>query len=110
MKISETDTYLFCSKCLDETLHHVRYLNGKINKIQCDNCKRTNEMNMDFKRELYKEVYKRITSKPFRLSQELKNNPNKLAEDLPKRVLSKPYRLMKYLSETKESYKKIKGE
>ncbi|MEW9110390.1 bh protein [Cytobacillus gottheilii] len=110
MKFTEIDTYLFCSKCLDETIHHVSYLNGKLHRVQCEKCKRTNEMDLDFKRELYKEVYKRVVSKPSRMSEEYKNDDRiKLIEALPRRVFTKPYRLVKYLHETKEAYKKIKG-
>ncbi|MFZ7942079.1 MULTISPECIES: bh protein [Bacillaceae] len=107
MKISEIDVTLYCSHCHDETLHRVQYLNDKIQSIDCTNCRRTIETDMSPMRELYKEVYKRVTSKPTRLTDEYKTDQGKFIEGFPKRVLSKPLRLVKYLNETKEALKKI---
>lgn len=108
MKVSELEASLYCTRCHDETLHHVKYLNDKIQCIECTNCHRKIEMDLNPLRELYKEVYKRITSKPTRLTQEYKDDLNKFIEGLPKRVLSKPYRFKKYYDETREAFRKIK--
>jgi hypothetical protein len=108
MKISEMDVNLYCSHCHDETLHHVQYLNNTIQSIDCTNCHRKLETEMDPMRELYKEVYKRVTSKPSRLAKESKKDFGKFIEGFPNRVLSKPLRLVKYVSETKDALKKIK--
>lgn len=110
MKISELDATLYCSRCHDETLHRVEYLNEKIHSIECTSCHRKVEMELNPLRELYKEVYKRILSKPTRLTQEYKEDLNKFLEGFPKRVLTKPYRLKKYVNETREALKKIKNE
>ncbi|MFK9091804.1 bh protein [Bacillus salipaludis] len=107
MKISEIDVTLYCSHCHDETLHHVQYLNNKVQSIVCMNCLRTIKTIMNPRRELYKEVYKRVTSKPTRLKDEYKTNHVEFIEGFPKRVLSKPLRFVKYLNETKEALKKI---
>jgi hypothetical protein len=109
MKISELDADLYCSHCHDETLHRVQYLNDKLHSTECTNCHRKIKMEMNPMRELYKEVYKRITSKPTRLTKEYKEDLSKFIEGIPKRVISKPYRLIKYVNETKEAFKKIKG-
>ncbi|MBO0958654.1 bh protein [Neobacillus sp. MM2021_6] len=108
MKISEIDVSLYCSHCHDDTLHHVQYLNNKIQSIKCTNCHRRIETEMNPMRELYKEVYKRVTSKPTRLTDEYKTDHGKFIEEFPKRVLSKPLRLVKYLNETKGALNKIK--
>jgi hypothetical protein len=107
MKISEIDSTLYCSHCHDETLHHVQYLNGKIQSIDCTNCHRTIGPELNPLRELYKEVYKRVTSKPTRLTNEYKTNHGKFVKGFPKRVLRKPLRLVKYINETKKAMKKI---
>lgn len=109
MKISELDVSLYCSRCHDETLHRVQYLNDKIHSTECTNCHRKIEMNLNPTRELYKEVYKRITSKPTRLTKEYKADLSKFIEQLPKRVLSKPYRLMRNVDETRKAFKKLKN-
>jgi GTPase SAR1 family protein len=108
MKISEIDVTLYCSNCHDETLHHIQYLNNKIQSIDCTNCHRKQVTEMNPMRELYKEVYKRVTSKPTRLTKEYKKDFSHFIEGLPKRVLSKPLRLINYISETKEALRKIK--
>lgn len=108
MKISELDADLYCSHCHEETLHRIQYLNGKIHSTECTTCHRKIEMEMNLMRELYKEVYKRISSKPTRLTKEYKGDLSKFIEEMPKRVMSKPFRLMKYIDETKEALKKMK--
>jgi len=110
MKFSESDATLYCTGCHDETLHHIRYLNGNIYSIECAICHRKNDRDINPVRELYKEVYKRVTSKPSRMTHEYKEDHNKFIVQLPKRVLSKPYRIKKYVSETKEAFKKLKDE
>jgi hypothetical protein len=106
MKFSEIDVPLYCSHCHDETLHHIQYLNGKIQSIDCTNCHRTIALELNPLRELYKEVYKRVTSKPTRLVKEYKSNHGKFIKGFPKRVLSKSLSVVKYASETKEALKK----
>lgn len=108
MKISELDASLYCSSCHDETLHRVKYLNDKLHSIECTNCHHKNEMHLNPRRELYKEVYKRITSKPSRLTKEYEADLSKFIEGFPKRVLSKPYRLLKNVNETRKAFEKLK--
>jgi hypothetical protein len=109
MKILEIDIALYCSHCHDETLHRVQYLNGKIHSTECTECHRVIENDMNPMRELYKEVYKRITSKPTRLKKEYNGKMGKFMKEMPKRVISKPFRLIKYVSETREALKKMKS-
>ncbi|XJZ26671.1 bh protein [Bacillota bacterium Lsc_1132] len=108
MKVSELDVALYCSHCHDETLHRVLYLNSKIYSTECTNCHRKVMMEINPVRELYKEIYIRVTSKPTRLTKEYKEDLNKFIGGLPKRVLSKPYRLKKYVNETKVAFKKMR--
>ncbi|OCA87780.1 bh protein [Bacillus sp. FJAT-27225] len=110
MKYSEMDSSLFCSRCNDESLHNVKYLNNKIYSVECTVCHSKINLQVDPIREIYKEVYKRVTSKPTRLISEYEKSHDKFITELPKRVLSKPYRLKKYVADTTEALKKIKGE
>jgi hypothetical protein len=109
LKITEYDVSLYCSRCHEETLHCVQYLNDKISSTECTNCHRKIDMHLNPKRELYKEIYKRILSKPTRLTQEYRDDLNKFIGEFPKRALSKPYRLMRYVDETREALKKLKN-
>ncbi|MCT2343461.1 bh protein [Niallia taxi] len=109
MEITEFDVSLYCSRCQDETLHYVHYLNNKISSTECTNCHRKIDMHLNPKRELYKEIYKRVVSKPTRLTEEYSQDLNKFIVGVPKRALSKPYRLMKYVDETRIALKKFKS-
>jgi transcription elongation factor Elf1 len=108
MKISELDVSLYCSHCHNETLHRILYLNEKIYSTECTNCHYKTELNLNPRRELYKEIYKRICSKPARLTQEYKEDLSTFLQKIPKRVITKPYRLKKYVNETKQALKKLK--
>ena len=109
MKTSEIDASLYCSHCHDETLHHVLYINGKIYCIECTNCQSKIVINLNPMKELAKEVYKRVISKPTKLTNEYKEDLSKFIEGMPKRVITKPFRLIKYVKETKKAFKKIKN-
>ncbi|MBT2696614.1 bh protein [Bacillus sp. ISL-40] len=108
MKITEIDSSLYCSHCHDETLHRVQYLNGKVLSIECTYCHRKMVTNMSPTRELSKEIYKRVLSKPTDLTKEYKEDHNKFIDGMPKRVISKPFRLIRYVNETKKAFKKFK--
>jgi len=108
MEITKLDVFLYCSHCQDETLHSVQYLNHKISSTECTNCHRKLDMHLNPKRELYKEIYKRIVTKPTRLTQEYRDDLNKFLGEFPKRALSKPYRLKRYMVETRTALKKFK--
>ncbi|WP_318505031.1 bh protein [Bacillus sp. T3] len=108
MKISELEVSLYCSHCHNETLHRVQYLNEKIYSTTCTNCHHKIEINLSPLREFYKEIYKRISSKPTRLTEEYKEDLSTFIHKFPKRVLTKPYRLKKYVSETRQAFKKLK--
>jgi len=102
MKISKMEAGLYCTQCSDETLHRIVYVNNKIQSIECEGCQRITDMKIDAKKELYKEVYERISTKPLRLKKEYKQDLNKFVSDMPKRVISKPYRFIKYVNKTRK--------
>lgn len=108
MNIKEMEAGLYCSQCHDDTLHRVVYFNDKIQSIECEECHRQTSMKIDAKKELYKEVYQRVSTKPSRLKKEYKNDLSKFVLGLPKRVISKPYRFVKYVDKTRKVLKTSK--
>ncbi|GLC87141.1 cytochrome c3 family protein [Lysinibacillus piscis] len=108
MKISEMEAGLYCTRCHDETVHRVVYVNNKIQKIECEACHRLTGMEVDLKKEIYDEVYERIATKPSRMTQEYKQDLSKFVSEMPMRVISKPYRLMKDVNEARKALKRTK--
>lgn len=109
MKISEMEAGLYCTQCRDDTLHRIVYVNKKIQSIKCEGCQRITDMKIDAKKELYKEVYERISTKPLRLKKEYNQDVTKFVSDMPKRVISKPYRLIKYINKTRKVLNRCKS-
>lgn len=109
VKISEMEAALKCTHCHDETIHRITYLNGKIRKVECTECKNNSASEkIDAKKELFKEVYDRISTKPSRITKEYKADLNSFIYGFPPRVIRKPFGLLKFLNETKEAFKKSK--
>ncbi|MBU8640516.1 MULTISPECIES: bh protein [Bacillus] len=105
MKKTEMEANLHCTRCQEETLHSIVYVNDQMKSVECTECHQKISVQVDIMKEFYKEVYEKIATKPKRVTQEYKANLNGFISRLPIRVLSKPYRLMRYLN---ESYKVIK--
>ena len=109
MKMSEMEAGLYCTQCHEETIHLVVYVNNKIQSIECEGCKGLMKLKIDAKKELYEEVYDRISTKPTRLMEESKQDLSKFVSGMPKRVISKPYRFIKYVSKTRKVLKRSKA-
>lgn len=77
MKMSEMEAGLYCTQCHDETIHRVVYVNNKIQSIECEGCHSITNMKIDTKKELYEEVYDRVSTKPSRLLEESKRDLSK---------------------------------
>ncbi|MEH6858471.1 hypothetical protein ABET11_08515 [Priestia megaterium] len=58
MKDTQMEAGLYCNSCKEELPHHVYYINGKIVRVECQECRRT----MVFKVDVLKESIKRSTS------------------------------------------------
>ncbi|AJD90218.1 hypothetical protein JMA_09010 [Jeotgalibacillus malaysiensis] len=95
MKVNKMEAGLYCTKCKDETNHEITYINNHIKRIRCQECNETMEMNMDLKKDFYKEIYERVSSKPTRITEEYHENLRKLLLSLPYRAIKKPYRILK---------------
>lgn len=93
---------LFCIHCKDEVPHKIIYINDKISHLECEVCSRVIDMSLDIQKEFYKEVYRRIASKPHRITQEYKDDLSHFLLSIPKRAITKPYRLLKDIKEIRE--------
>jgi hypothetical protein len=100
LKDTQMEADLYCNGCKEELPHHVYYLNGKIMRVECQECSRTMVFKVDVLKEFYKEVYKRISTKPNRISKEYKKDTTSFLTEIPTRLVSKPYRLMKDFNES----------
>ncbi len=69
-------------------------------RVECHECNRTMVFQVDVLKEFYKEVYKRVSTKPNRVSKKYKKDINKFLIGVPIRLVSKPYRLIKDFNES----------
>lgn len=106
MKIKQMEADLYCIHCKGETEHCISYVNEKLSSVKCEECEHEIEFNIDVTRELYKEIFARISTKPARMTKEYREDLSQLLFSLPIRVISKPYRLLK---DIKQSRNVIKG-
>lgn len=108
MKLKKMEAGLYCVNCKDEVEHEVTYINDDIKSIKCMECGRTKELKMDLKKEFYKEVYERISTKPTRMTKEYREDLSHLLLSLPFRAIRKPYRLLKDVNSSRKVIKKYK--
>ncbi|MGE8203735.1 bh protein [Heyndrickxia sp. NPDC080065] len=102
MKKSEMEAGLFCIHCNDETPHLIVYINNEITSIKCEDCNQITDIKVDVMKEFFKEIYKRVSTKPSRITEEYNQDLSKFLQRLPYRVISKPYRLMRDLNESRK--------
>ena len=114
MKVKKMEAGLYCVNCKEEVNHEITYINDDIKSIRCEQCNRTKELKMDLKKEFYKEIYERISTKPTRMTEEYRKDLSHLLLSLPVRAIRKPYRLLKDVNSSRKvintykSKKKIK--
>ncbi|KRF56614.1 hypothetical protein [Priestia megaterium] len=108
MKDTQMEAGLYCNSCKEELPHHVYYINGKIVRVECQECRRTMVFKVDVLKEFYKEVYKRVFTKPNRVSKEYRKDINRFLTGIPIRLVSKPYRLMKDFNESMHTIHRYK--
>ncbi|MBP3039856.1 bh protein [Bacillaceae bacterium Marseille-Q3522] len=94
MKKTVMEADLFCISCKNDVPHKVTYINDKLSEVECKNCHRIVAVPIDPKKEFLKEVYKRVSTKPSRMTEEYKSDLSHFLRSMPKRVISKPYRIM----------------
>lgn len=94
MKPEAIETNLFCLHCEKETPHVITYVGDYVHKIKCNIC--NTEIHID-KEKIIKfytsKVFKRLLTKPERLTEELRKDMSSLLVSLPFRIASKPYRM-----------------
>lgn len=109
MKIKKMEAGLYCLHCKEEVDHEITYINSQIKSIRCLQCNKTKELRIDMKKEIYKEIIDRISTKPTRITEEYRKDLSHLLFSLPVRVIKKPYRLLKDVNSSRKvirNYKK----
>lgn len=98
---------LYCIHCKEDVPHSITYINDKLTHVGCEICGKSVDVEINPTREFYKEVYKRVSSKPARITEEYKQDLSHFLLSIPKRVISKPYRLMKDLHESRKIIREL---
>jgi hypothetical protein len=79
------------------------YIGENIERITCTECNAY--VKIDEKMVISAigaDIVSRVTSKPERMSNEIKENLSKFLKSMPKRVVTKPYRIIKELKDIKD--------
>ncbi|WP_208590017.1 bh protein [Gracilibacillus suaedae] len=100
MERSEMEIELYCTQCLDHTLHQITYINDKISKIECEECHNLLQVRLDIKKEFLKESYHKAMAKPQQIRKEYKKDRSDFLIRFPFRAITKPYRLVKYFNQS----------
>ncbi|AOT71141.1 hypothetical protein [Geosporobacter ferrireducens] len=96
MNITKMQADLYCINCNKNTLHEVVYLGENIEKISCIECETSLEIDEKLVLSNYAaDVLGRVTSKPERMSKEMRDDLSKFLCSIPFRVVTKPYRMIK---------------
>jgi hypothetical protein len=112
MKVKKMEAGLYCLHCKEEVDHEITYINSQIKSIRCLQCNKTKELKIDMKKELYREIVERISTKPTRMTEEYRKDLSHLLFSLPFRAIKKPYRLLKDVNTSRkviQTYKKKNG-
>ena len=68
MKQTEMEANLHCTRCQEETLHSIVYVNDQMKSVECTECHQKISVKVDIMKEFYKEVYEKIATKPKRVT------------------------------------------
>lgn len=102
MKVEKMEAILHCVNCEEETLHEVIYVGENIDKITCTNCKSYVEIDEKIMMTaIGAELVSRVTSKPKRMTNEIKEDLVKFMKSMPKRIITKPYRIIQEIKDIK---------
>ncbi len=102
MEISKMQAELYCVNCKRDTMHEIVYIGENIERIKCLECEVFLEINEDLVLTTYaKDIFQRISTKPKRMSKEIKKDLSKFLYSIPFRVVTKPYRMIKEFKEIK---------
>jgi DNA-directed RNA polymerase subunit RPC12/RpoP len=93
-------TVLLCSHCNKETVHELHYINDTLDSVECSVCSsHIQKKESEVQTLLLGELAKRITTKPSRMHDEMKNDFWHFASQISLRLVTKPYRFTKELIE-----------
>ncbi len=102
MQISKMQAELYCINCKEDTLHEVVYIGDNIEKIKCLECEVFLEIDDELVLSTYaKDLFQRISTKPKRMSGEIRRDMSKFLYSIPFRVVTKPYRMIQEFNEVK---------
>lgn len=94
---------LYCINCNEDTPHEVIYIGENIEKITCLECNTYLEIDKNLALSNYAvDIFKRVSSKPERMSKEIKEDLSKFLSSIPARIVTKPYRMIKEYRKLKE--------
>lgn len=103
MNVTKMKADLHCVNCNKNTPHEVIYIGDNIEKITCLECDTYLEIDENLVMSTYAmDILKRVSSKPERMSNEIKEDLSKFMYSIPIRVVTKPYRMIK-------EYKELRG-
>lgn len=103
MNITKMKADLHCVNCNKNTPHEVIYMGEDIERITCLEC--STFLAIDEKLVLSNyamDILERVSTKPERMSKEIKEDLSKFLCSIPFRVVTKPYRMMKEFKEIKD--------
>jgi hypothetical protein len=102
MEVSKMQAELYCVNCKKDTLHEVVYIGENIKKIKCLECEVFLEVDDEMILSTFaKDIFQRVSTKPQRMSKEIRNDLSKFLCSIPFRVATKPYRMIKEFKEIK---------
>lgn len=103
MNVTKMKADLHCVNCNTNTPHEVIYIGEDIERITCLECDTYLEIDENLVMSTYAmNILKRVSSKPERMNQEIKEDLSKFLCSIPIRFVTKPYRMIK-------EYKELKG-
>jgi hypothetical protein len=98
--MEKVETYLYCTKCKEETEHIIIYLNKEIKSIKCKKCDKLSGIEKKELLELYTaETVENILKEPLKLNKGIKEHGSKFLFSFSKRLLKKPYKIIKEILE-----------
>lgn len=103
MEITKMKAELFCIECNEDTVHEIVYIGDHIDIITCKKCNTCLEIDEKMALTEYTlDIFKRVFSKPERMSKEMSKDLSEFLKTIPFRIVTKPYRMIKEFKEVKK--------
>lgn len=103
MDKEEITTVLRCLSCQRETEHRLIYQGDIVKSIVCQECGLEISFDKDRLLALYGEdLVKRVLTKPYRITEEYREDLVKFFSSIPFRIITKPYRMLKEIDSLRD--------